>query len=117
MWALFLVGLGGIGGAVGRYLVGRLIDRSDIPLATFVVNVTGSVALGAILAAPVPEWVVLVLGVGFCGAFTTFSAFSYHTVGLWNDRSPSAAALHAFGTLAVTLVGFWIGAAAAVVVS
>ncbi len=87
-----LVGMGGFFGAIGRYCVTTWVHprSKGFPLGTLVVNVVGSLALG-FLAALVAQRVLasahwrLAVMVGFLGAFTTFSAFSYETVGLWQD--------------------------------
>lgn len=68
-----LVALGGALGAVARWAVGqRLPGRRG----TLAVNVTGSFALGVLLAQGTSSSAYAVLGTGFCGAFTTFSAFA-----------------------------------------
>jgi len=74
------VALGGMVGAPTRYLVDRLVaDRvsSDFPLGTFLINISGSFALGLLtglgLAGHVPTLVTALVGIGFCGAYTTFS--------------------------------------------
>jgi len=111
-----LVGVGGVGGAVARHLVeSAVVDEWRDTLA---VNVAGSFLLGAVLAAPVADPVVLALGAGFCGAFTTFSTFALETV-LFVDRGePRRAAGFALanllGALAAVGVGGWLGAAVAV---
>lgn len=105
-----LVGAGGVLGALARAGVGWLIESRTFPWATLAVNVIGSFVLGIVLFSPVPTAVVLFVGVGFCGAFTTFSAFSYHTISLWEDRSAAAAGVHAVGSLLTALGGFALGA-------
>ena len=85
----------GLGG-VARYAVGLLIHQPEanaFPWATLLVNVTGSLTLGFLYvmlldAAGSAEWRAF-LGIGFCGGYTTFSAFSYETArmlesGDWN---------------------------------
>lgn len=68
---LLLVGVGGAAGAVVRWLVSRALPGRR---ATLLVNLAGSLLLG-LLAATAPAPYAL-LGVGFCGALTTFSTFA-----------------------------------------
>ena len=104
---LLLVGLGGVAGALGRHLVGTRLERDRAD--TLAVNVLGSVLLGALVAAPVGESVLLVAGTGFCGAFTTFSSFAFETVRLAELGHSRAAGLYAGGTLLSALVGVVLG--------
>lgn len=81
---LLLIGAGGFIGSIARYLVSRLnlyFHFLDIPIGTLTVNVVGSFLIGfltgisdksAILTADLR----LLLMVGLCGGFTTFSTFS-----------------------------------------
>jgi CrcB protein len=89
-----LVGVGSFVGGNARYFVGRLVgDMVDarFPLATFLINVSGSFILGVIgglvagRAVPYGDALRLALGVGFCGGFTTFSTFSFETHALLED--------------------------------
>lgn len=81
------IGLGGAAGAICRAAASLLI-RGDFPWATLVVNVLGSLLIGlfygleAALPGQVPPAARQALAVGFCGAFTTFSTFSYQTLAL-----------------------------------
>lgn len=95
-----LVGLGGFLGANARYLsarwIGNLVE-ARFPLGTFLVNVSGSFLLGllgALLAerlVPHGDHLRLALGVGFLGAFTTFSTFEFETHALLEDGAWLAA--------------------------
>ena len=63
--------------------------QSDVPWGTFVINITGSLLLGVPHrahddGAPVGVGKAL-LGTGFCGAYTTFSTFTFKTVRLLED--------------------------------
>ena len=80
---LVLIALGGAAGAASRYLVDRLAANAFgiLGLGTLIVNVSGSFLLG-ILAAVVMERQLMpaelrpLLGIGFLGAYTTFSTFT-----------------------------------------
>src|SRR5581483_9121419 len=85
-----LISIGGVLGANARYLVGVWAARrigTSFPYGTLIANVSGSIMLGfltifaARLAAVGPER-RLAAGVGFCGAYTTFSTFAFESVTL-----------------------------------
>ena len=107
-----LVGVGGALGALCRYGVGQLIELKRFPLATFTVNVVGSFLLGLVTFSGVGESTLLLAGVGFCGAFTTFSSFSVDTIRLWEDGYTNLAIAYAFGNVVVSVLA--VGAAWAV---
>lgn len=111
--AALAVGIGGAAGAVSRYTVSLAIERRA--LDTFVVNVVGSFALGFVLGVGLEGPARLALGVGFCGAFTTFSSFAVETVGVAEDGKWIAAVLNAFGTLLFSLSAVIAGQAVAMV--
>lgn len=81
--------LAGASGAVTRFLLDSWTKerwRSPFPLATVVINITGSLLLGALAGAVIfrgqsSDWQT-VLGTGFCGGYTTFSTASFETVRL-----------------------------------
>jgi CrcB protein len=106
------VGLGGVVGAVARYLVGLRVERA--PLHTVLVNCLGSFLLGVLVAAPVDGTALLVAGTGFCGAFTTFSTAAVETVELAVEgrrRALLAVAGMLGGALLAVLLGRAVGAA------
>jgi CrcB protein len=72
-----LVALGACVGAPLRLLVARLVTDEN---GTLVVNVVGSLLLGLFVGLST-QWYAL-LGIGFCGAFTTYSAFAVEAVTL-----------------------------------
>jgi CrcB protein len=112
------VGIGGFLGANARYVaarwVGQLVD-ARFPLGTFLINVSGSFLLGLIgglLAerlVPHGDAVRLALGVGFLGAFTTFSTFEYETNALLEDGVWMTALANVFLSLFVGLVALRFG--------
>jgi CrcB protein len=115
------IGVGGLAGTFARWaLQGFVQDRAGahFPWGTLVVNLTGSFLVGFIArfatgsAAIAPD-VRAGLLVGFCGAYTTFSTYSYETVQLLQAGSYARAAAYAFGSLALALVATLGGVAAA----
>ena len=119
-WMAFVAA--GALGAPLRYLVDIAITertRSPLPWGTLVINVTGSFLLGLLtglgLHHGLPKTARVVLGTGFCGAYTTFSTFTYETVRLLEEGDPLAAAKNATGTLLVAALAGAAGLAAATV--
>lgn len=105
-----LVGAGGALGAVLRYLVGEFIPSERFPFGTLAVNVFGSFALGVVTFVAASTDIVLFVGIGVCGSFTTYSSFSVETVRLWESGSRLRAGLYAVGTLCLCLLavgGAW----------
>ncbi len=114
-----------VAGAVGapaRYLLDGLVqDRTEgaFPWGTFVVNITGSLLLGLITGAALyhafPDTPRIWLGTGFCGAYTTFSAFTFETIRLLEEGAVAAAFMNAVASLltgtAAAAVGLVVAAA------
>ncbi|WP_122090018.1 fluoride efflux transporter CrcB [Halalkalicoccus subterraneus] len=100
-----LVGVGGAIGAVLRYLVGLAVGpvSGRFPAETLVVNVVGSFVLGWVTFGPVDGNLSLFVGVGACGAFTTFSSFSVDTVRLVENESAALAAIYAGVNVALSV--------------
>jgi len=105
-----LVATFGALGAVSRYAIDGWVSnaaRGQFPWGTLVINVAGSFVLGIVVELTTsrllahPNWRVA-LGIGFLGAFTTFSTFTYETVRLAED---SAYALALLNVAAMTTFG------------
>lgn len=103
-----LVGLGGALGALCRYWVGQMVQENVFPWSTLIVNVLGSFVLGILLFSNTGESLVLFVGVGFCGAFTTFSSFSVDTVQLWEAGHRRLATLYAIANIIVSVAAIGI---------
>jgi CrcB protein len=103
---ILLISIGGAVGAVLRYVVGQLIDNTSFPWATLVVNALGSFILGSVIFGVSDSDILLLVSVGFCGAFTTFSSFSFQTVSLWEQGEQRDAFLNALGNLTFSLLAF-----------
>ena len=111
------IAVGGGCGSVARFLVAREMGRllgNFLPYGTLVVNVLGSLALGwlatVFLARPEIN-IALRLGiaVGFLGAFTTFSTFSFESVQLMLNGAVWRAALNVAVNTVVCLSMCYLG--------
>ncbi|CAN5316612.1 hypothetical protein BH18ACT9_BH18ACT9_01290 [soil metagenome] len=105
---LMLVAAGGAVGAALRYLAGRQWD-GRLPLGTISVNVLGSFALGWLSALGLSGSSEAMLGAGFCGGLTTYSAVAVQS----HDRGLRLGTVTVLLTLVPALVacaaGFWLG--------
>lgn len=116
---LLLVGLGGFGGAVLRWLVdGWVSERNPtaFPLGTFVVNLTGSFVLGVLFAWVIerdvlPPDVRLPLMVGFLGAYTTFSTLMLESWRLVEEGAYGLVMANLVGSVVLGLVAVVAGLA------
>jgi fluoride exporter len=118
MQAFLLVGAGGAIGAIGRYGFSLFVGRFHnglFPLATFGVNVVGSLAMGLLigfLAKTTPAWqpeARLFLATGLLGGFTTFSAFSLDVVTLIERGNLFTAMIYAVASLIVAVLALFVG--------
>lgn len=115
---LLLVGAGGCIGSMARYITVLSVDKklnALFPFGTAIVNVVGSFLLGFLLAflmkktgSHPQEW-KLFLGTGFCGGFTTFSAFAAENANLFQQKFPGTALLYIAITVALGLLAVWSG--------
>lgn len=117
-WVAFV--LAGAVGAPARYLVdGFVADRTEgaFPWGTFVINVSGSFVLGFLTGLALyhgfPKTPKVVLGTGFCGAYTTFSTFTFETVRLVEEGAVNEAVRNSLGTLVTAAAAAALGLALA----
>ena len=116
---ILYIALGGVAGTLSRYgLEGWIQGRtaSGFPLGTLAVNLSGSLLLGFILrlatgATLITPDVRAGLTIGFCGAFTTMSTFSYESVALLNEGDYLRAALYMGATILGCIVAVMLGTA------
>ena len=120
-----LVAVGSAAGGCARYAVAGLLPPralSPFPWGTFVVNVTGCFVLGVFLTAAAerfgldPRWRLLV-AVGFCGGYTTFSALAHEASVMLDARSVALAALNVAGSFVAGVLALRLGATLAARVS
>jgi CrcB protein len=118
-WKPYLwVSLGGILGANLRYFLSRIITRfSDaaFPYGTLVINITGSLVLGFFLVWTTervfadPRWRLLV-AIGFCGSYTTFSSYAFETMSYFEQGHWSLFAANILANNVLCLVAILAGA-------
>lgn len=119
---LSLAAAGGVGAATRLFIDGhvRSLLHGTYPFGTTIINVTGSLLLGAItgltFAHALPEQWHLIVGTGFMGGYTTFSTASFETVRLIQDHRYAAALANGPGMLVVSVLaaglGLWTGSLA-----
>jgi fluoride exporter len=120
-----LIGGLAVAGALGapiRYLLdGYVQDHTEhvFPLGTLTINVSGSFVLGLLVGLALyhafPATPKTILGTGFCGAYTTFSTFTYETVRLAEERAFRAAFWNTLASLVVPALAAGAGLALAAV--
>ena len=112
---LLWVALGGAIGSGCRYVVGETLAKdSTFPVGTFTVNLVGSFLLGLLLAASFWDGdknpgLKLFLTTGMMGGFTTYSAFSFESLGLLQKGEIGMAALYMGTTFALCLLASFFG--------
>jgi fluoride exporter len=111
-----LVAIGGAVGAVGRYLIGGWVQSltgTGFPAGTFFVNVTGSLIIGVILGlverGALSSQARLLLAVGLMGGYTTFSSFSYDSLGLLQAGQTGRFLLNISAQLVLGLLAAYLG--------
>jgi fluoride exporter len=103
--ALLICAAGGVGAATRLVLDGLIRDRirSSYPIATTIINLTGSLFLGLVTGLAsghlIPASWQIVAGTGLLGGYTTFSTASFETISLLEERRYLAATLNGLGTL------------------
>ena len=114
---ILFVAIGGMLGSVGRFLLVTFAVQlfpSTFPVGTFLVNLIGSFVMGA--AVGIAErnlwfhssWRIFITA-GFCGGFTTFSAFAFENVELILNKNYGTFALYSLATFLVCLLAALAG--------
>lgn len=115
MTNLIFICVGGFFGAASRYLLGIFITgrrKGDFPMGTFTVNILGSFLLGLIyfhpqLSAALGNNLKQGLGIGFLGAFTTFSTLEYEAMQLLKKKKKAMAFFYIILSIVTGLTAAW----------
>ena len=112
------IAVGAVVGASARYFLSGLIARNfsaTFPYSTLFINVTGSMALGFFLVYSTdrvlldPRWRLLV-AVGFCGSYTTFSSYAFESFALLEQGQWLLVGLNALASNVLCLAAVLAGA-------
>src|SRR4030095_9965402 len=117
MYKIFLIGIAGLAGTLGRYWLSGWADRwwgGSFPFGTLIVNLSGCLAIGFLFHATQEKYLIdpavrSAVLVGFLGGFTTFSSFAVQSFNLLRDGEIFLACAN---ILASNIVGFilvWVG--------
>ena len=115
---IWMIGIGGSLGATARFLLGNLIRRGTqkidpFPIGTWIINITGSFLLGILtglhLTNLISDWLWFFGGVGFCGAYTTFSTFGNETITLIQENKLKLAAIYVVTSIIFAIISAMIG--------
>lgn len=116
MLKYLMIAAGGAAGALARYLLGNYVGSRlgfRFPYGTLVINVTGSLVLGFIMALLArttagPNWRYLI-PIGFIGAYTTFSTFEYETLRAVQDGQFATGLLNVAVSVTAGFAAVWLG--------
>jgi len=115
------IALGAVVGASARYFLSTLVARdfvSAFPYGTLLINITGSLILGFFLifsterALLDPRWRLLI-AVGFCGSYTTFSSYAFESFALMEQGQWLLSGINIVGSNVLCLAAVLAGAALA----
>jgi fluoride exporter len=117
MRAVLLVAAGGAAGSVMRYLTSVFTARffnGQFFLATFIANILGCLLMGLLMGYLLKnniqdselKWLLVT---GFCGGYTTFSAFAFENISLFQSQQYATAFLYITASVAVGLAAVGLG--------
>ena len=116
LWKVLALSIGGVIGVNARYWLGHWMNQwasPKFPWATFTINVTGSIAIGfltILLARWHPHPIVkLLLITGLLGGYTTFSAYSFESLVLWQRGDRWHAVSYVAGSVIAGLIAVTLG--------
>ena len=115
--SFLIVGLGGGAGSMLRYAVQKIVQPENttaFPTGTFLVNITGCFLIGILgslfsRSLTFSDDLKLLLMTGFCGGFTTFSAFTWEGIGLLKENKTGLFLIYTAASVIGGLLATFIG--------
>ncbi len=111
-----MVFVGGGAGSVLRYLIGRQLNltSASFPWGTFLVNLAGCLIIGLVFGwilekSKPSEGLLLFLVAGFCGGFTTFSAYAHESMALLKTGHIALFLTYVLSSIIAGLICVWLG--------
>ncbi|WP_408007614.1 fluoride efflux transporter CrcB [Pseudalkalibacillus sp. A8] len=108
-----LIGIGGALGAATRFWIGMALPKHRIINGIWIANITGSFILGILanlfFSQQLSEWVWAFFGIGFCGAYTTFSTFSIEALEMIQAQQVRRAVIYVVSSVIVSVTFAAIG--------
>ena len=117
IYNILVIGIGGLFGAISRFIISKqmaLLLGDDFPYGTLLVNAVGSFLLGFLSRYLLEHFVVselvrVSLLIGFLGAFTTFSTFSYESIMLLQEGDFIKAGVNILSNILLCLILCFVG--------
>jgi fluoride exporter len=114
---IIYIAIGGAIGSVLRYLMSVMVNKywsNNFPFATFLTNIFGCFLIGFFLGFLeknhlTDSYLKWLLVTGFCGGFTTFSAFGYENIMLFQNQNSIIAFLYIGLSIFVGIIAVWFG--------
>jgi CrcB protein len=108
------IAVGGAAGSLARWGVDQVVGGTTYPWATFLINVSGCLLIGVLMAFVLDVWAHRrhlrpLLGVGFLGGFTTFSTFVLETRSLATSSHALLAIVYVVGSVAAGVLAALAG--------
>ncbi|MEY8001394.1 fluoride efflux transporter CrcB [Clostridium sp. Mt-5] len=107
-----LLAIGGALGSLFRYSLGKFMSKNSntsFPIGTFIINITGAILLGVVTSIHINSNLLLLLGDGFLGAYTTFSTLMYEDLNLFQSKEKLNAYIYILSSLFLGTIGFALG--------